>query len=38
MKKNGILFDLDGTLWEVKNSTFESANKINIYENNLYSI
>ena len=28
MKKNGILFDLDGTLWEVKNSTFESANKI----------
>ena len=28
MEKNGILFDLDGTLWEVKNSTFESANKI----------
>ena len=28
MEKNGILFDLDGTLWDVKNSTFESANKI----------
>ena len=31
MEKNGILFDLDGTLWDVKNSTFESANKIQYF-------
>lgn len=28
MKKEGILFDLDGTLWEVIDSTFKSANEI----------
>ena len=27
-KRNGIIFDLDGTLWEVTESTFYSANKI----------
>ena len=26
-KRNGIIFDLDGTLWEVTESTFYSANK-----------
>lgn len=24
--QNGILFDLDGTLWEVTNETYKSAN------------
>lgn len=28
MKKNGVLFDLDGTLWEVTNRTFESINEV----------
>ena len=28
MCKNGVIFDLDGTLWEVIQSTFNSANKI----------
>lgn len=28
MKKQGILFDLDGTLWEVIDATYESANEI----------
>ena len=28
MEKIGILFDLDGTLWEVIDSTFYSANEI----------
>lgn len=27
-KRNGVIFDLDGTLWEVIESTFISANKI----------
>lgn len=28
MKKKAIIFDLDGTLWEVIDSTYESANKV----------
>ncbi len=28
MKNQGILFDLDGTLWEVTDTTFECANEI----------
>ena len=28
MKKNGVIFDLDGTLWEVIDSTYYSANAI----------
>lgn len=28
MKKEGIIFDLDGTLWEVTDRTYESVNKI----------
>lgn len=28
MEKNGVLFDLDGTLWEVIDSTFKSVNQI----------
>lgn len=28
MNKIGIIFDLDGTLWEVANRTYESVNKI----------
>ena len=28
MKSNGIIFDLDGTLWEVIDSTYKSANEI----------
>lgn len=28
MKKQGILFDLDGTLWEVIDATYESANEV----------
>ena len=27
-KSDGIIFDLDGTLWEVADSTFYSANEI----------
>lgn len=28
MKKDGVIFDLDGTLWEVADATYESANKV----------
>lgn len=28
MKRQGILFDLDGTLWEVIDATYESANEV----------
>lgn len=28
MEKQGILFDLDGTLWEVIDATYESANEV----------
>ena len=28
MEKVGVLFDLDGTLWEVTDITYESANEI----------
>ena len=28
MKRKGIIFDLDGTLWEVIDRTYESANEI----------
>ncbi len=28
MNRNGIIFDLDGTLWEVTNRTYESVNEI----------
>ncbi len=26
--KKGIIFDLDGTLWEVTNTTYKSVNEI----------
>lgn len=37
MKKHGILFDLDGTLWEVIDATYESANEV-IKKHNLKEI
>lgn len=37
MKKQGILFDLDGTLWEVIDATYESANEV-IKKHNLKEI
>ncbi len=37
MKKGGIIFDLDGTLWDVTDSTYQSANIV-VKKHNLEAI